>query len=191
MSTLTDGSLPRTPPRFPLAQLAPPLRLDPVAFASLSSATRQKRSEPPVHRGWGTSAAGSAHQKKSRSPLLTFVLIGDRSPSILVESSCQVPSSPSYPVCGLSLSIPQEESRAGSLRVSPRPRPRPGGAASVPRSNLNLQCLESAVPGEARSRPRPLPSPASLSPELSPPSFSSLSFHHLPRAPRVRCSLDK
>lgn len=146
---------------------------------------------PPVHRGSGHLRCGlcasKQNPKEPRSPLLTFVLIGDRSPSILVESSCQVPSSPSYPVCGLPLSIPQEESRAGSLRVSPRP----GGAASVPRSNLNLQRLESAVPGEARSLPRPLPSPASLSPELSPPSFSSLSFHHLPRAPRVPCSLDK
>ena len=173
-----------SPPCFPL----PP---DQAAFeASLffersscirqpSSETRQKLCEPPIHRGFGHLSGlfctSKRNQKELRSSLLTFVLIGDRSPSILAESSCQLPSPPSYSLCPQPLSIPHEKSHARSCWSLPSPRWWQGTATL---SNLNPQCLgKSPVPGEACSFPHPLPSLfLSLPRSLSPPSLSSLSL---------------
>lgn len=96
-----------------------------------SSETRQKLSEPPVlAEAPGSSAAFSVppsriarerEREGERSAPLTFVLIGDRSPSILAESSCQLLSSPSYSLPVPSSSIPHAKSPAGGARHSPLP----------------------------------------------------------------------
>lgn len=158
-----------------------------------SSETRQKLSEPPIHRGSGHLSClfctSKQNQKKSRFTPLTFALIGDRSPSILAESSCQFLSSPSYSLCVPSLSIPHEKSHVGSRQALPSPQWRRGTATL---SNLNLQCLKSTVTREACSSPRPLPSLSfSLPCSLSSLSLLPLSFHNLPTALCVPCSLDK
>ena len=166
---------------FPLPRIALPLRRayslrDPVASASLVVKQDKSSRSLPFTEAWGhlsrLSCTFERNQKKRRSTPLTLVLIGDRSPSILAESSCQFPSPPSYSVCALSSSIPQEKSHAGSRRALPSSRRR---LATL--SNLNLRCLKSAVPEEACSSPHPLPSLfLSLPRSLSPPSLSSLSL---------------
>lgn len=111
-----------------------------------SSETRQKLSELPVHRGSQHFSClfrpSKQSQKKQRFIPLTFVLIGDRSPSILVEFSCQLLASPSYSLPVQSLSIPHEKSHVGKRPLLPSPGRRLGTATL---SNLNPQCLKSAL----------------------------------------------
>lgn len=166
---------------------------DPVAFASLVL-KQDKSSVSLPFTGSGhlcrLFCSSKRNQKKSRFTPLTFVLIGDRSPSILAESSCQLLSSPSYSLCVQSLSIPHAKSPDGRRPSLPSPSQRRLCPATL--SNLNPQCLKSAVPREACSSPCPLLSFSfSLSRARSPPSLSSLSFHNLPRALCVPCSFDK
>lgn len=135
----TDRWLPPPPPCAPL----PAHRA--VCEASLffersscirqpSSETRQKLSEPPVHRGPRQAPPlpcfypSKQNNKNPRLLLLTLVLIGDRSPSILAESSCQLLSSGSDSLYEQPLSIPHEKSHVGRRGRSPLP----GGAAPPP-----------------------------------------------------------
>lgn len=92
----------------------------PVEFASLVLKWDKSLHNLPFHRAF-SEAPRSMQRKRGLVPL-TLVLIGDRSPSILAESSRQFLSSASYSVCVPSLSIPHEKSHARSRQWLPSPR---------------------------------------------------------------------
>lgn len=174
LSALTDGSL------LPCSPL-PTDRNLPALEAKLffersswihqpSSEMRQKLAQSSLSPSllWST----KEHAKKTGLVPLTLVLIGDRSPSILAESSCQFLSSASYSVCVRSLSIPHEKSHARSRQRLPSPRCRcctPSSLTWIPGAREALRAEKSA----------PLLALFPLSfffLVLSPPSLSSLSL---------------